>query len=70
MKHYKFEGILTKDGWLTPAYVSLARNGSIYTISQQPPEDTENVEQVDGYAIPGFQNAHAHAFQYAMAGIA
>jgi formimidoylglutamate deiminase len=25
---------------------------------------------VEGYALPGFQNAHVHAFQYAMAGLA
>jgi formimidoylglutamate deiminase len=28
------------------------------------------MDSVDGYAIPGFQNAHSHAFQYAMAGLA
>ncbi len=28
------------------------------------------MDSVDGYALPGFQNAHSHAFQYAMAGLA
>lgn len=28
------------------------------------------MDSVDGYAIPGFQNSHSHAFQYAMAGLA
>ena len=27
-------------------------------------------ESILGYAIPGFQNAHSHSFQYAMAGLA
>jgi formimidoylglutamate deiminase len=29
---------------------------------------TAPIEYVHGYALPGFQNAHSHAFQYAMAG--
>ena len=27
-------------------------------------------EAVQGYALPGFQNCHSHAFQYAMAALA
>ena len=32
----------------------------------------ENVtgESFQNFAVPGFQNAHSHAFQYAMAGLA
>ncbi len=28
------------------------------------------ITKINGYALPGFQNAHSHAFQYAMAGLA
>lgn len=64
---YKFKGLLQKDGWVENAYVTTDDKGVITKISN---EVAENAEQVNGYAVPGFQNAHSHAFQYAMAGIA
>jgi formimidoylglutamate deiminase len=64
---YTFKGILTENGWIANAVVHLDASGNILSISEsEKPEG----EIVDGYALPGFQNAHSHAFQYAMAGLA
>lgn len=67
MKHYTFKGILTENGWLENTTVSVDENGLITSISEIKHSNSENV---NGYALPGFQNAHSHAFQYAMAGLA
>ena len=66
-KTYQFRGIITKTGWLRPAFVSIDQNGKIISISNEQPENAA-IESVNGYALPSFQNAHSHAFQYAMAG--
>ncbi|MFT4061848.1 MAG: formimidoylglutamate deiminase [Edaphocola sp.] len=64
---YRFKGLLTENGWLENAVVSLGTDGNITDINT----DTHApATYVDGYAVPGFQNAHSHAFQYAMAGLA
>lgn len=67
MKSYRFKALLQNSGWLENASVSVDENGKIVSVSQ-----TENVDArfIDGYALPAFQNAHSHAFQYAMAGLA
>lgn len=65
MKNYRFEALLQNQGWLEKPCVSVDENGRIVSISQ-----SENGEYINGYAIPAFQNAHSHAFQYAMAGLA
>lgn len=67
MKSYRFKALLQNAGWLENATVSLNGAGEIVSVSQ-----TENADAIyiDGYALPGFQNAHSHAFQYAMAGLA
>ena len=59
--------MLQNQGWLENATVSLDEAGKIAAVSQ-----TENPDSIyiDGYVLPGFQNAHSHAFQYAMAGLA
>jgi formiminoglutamate deiminase len=65
MKQYTFKGILQNEGWLENRGVTIDRDGIIVDIEQV------NTNEVDtGYALPGFQNAHSHAFQYAMAGLA
>ena len=65
MKHYAFKGILQNKGWLENMAITIDRDGIIVDIDQV------NGNEVDaGYALPGFQNAHSHAFQYAMAGLA
>lgn len=68
LKYFQFTSLLQKEGWVSPAFVAVDDDGIIKTISSQKPE--EKIERIDGLAIPGFQNAHSHAFQYAMAGLA
>ena len=63
---YHFKGILTNNGWLENAVVKVSDAGNIQAIET----NTQATEKVNGYALPGFQNAHSHAFQYAMAGLA
>lgn len=63
----RFSGLLQKQGWISPAYVLLSPQGKISGISSEP-FGQEPIEAIDGYAVPGFQNAHSHAFQYAMSG--
>jgi len=68
LTYFRFKGLLQREGWLSPAYVGVDANGIIRYLSSKPPEDGVAVEAVDGYGLPGFQNAHSHAFQYGMAG--
>lgn len=69
MEHvYLFKGLLTKNGWLENVKITVDNLGKIASITPNTPLTTE--EWVNGYALPGFQNAHSHAFQYAMAGLA
>ncbi len=68
MKSFLFKGLLQNNGWLANALVKVDDHGSIVEIIENG--SAENAIQIDGYALPGFQNAHSHAFQYAMAGLA
>lgn len=70
IKYFKFKGLLQREGWLAPAYIGVNATGSITFLSDQPPAEVFAIDSVDGYALPGFLNAHSHAFQYAMAGLA
>lgn len=65
-QHFHFKGLLTETGWLPNALVTVA-NGKIVSIIENAEKTGETI---NGYALPGFQNAHSHAFQYAMAGLA
>lgn len=67
MKSYRFKALLQNDGWIENAAVSIDEIGEIVAVSTDPNADAIDI---DGYALPGFQNAHSHAFQYAMAGLA
>jgi formimidoylglutamate deiminase len=67
---YKFSAMLRKNSWYTPAFVGVDAQGIIRYLSDQPPAVSTAIEAVQGLALPGFQNAHSHAFQYAMAGLA
>lgn len=70
VKYFRFEGLLQKEGWLSPAYIGVDAKGLIAYLSNTPPSEPFAMETVLGFALPGFQNAHSHAFQYAMAGLA
>ena len=65
MKTYQLKGVLQDTGWIENASVSVNEQGIITEIGKQDATD-----YINGFAIPGFQNAHSHAFQYAMAGLA
>jgi len=70
MKFFRFKSLLQREGWLTPAYVGIDEKSIIQYLSDQPPAESVATESVLGFALPGFQNSHSHAFQYAMAGLA
>ncbi len=67
MPHYRFDSLLLQTGWLTPAYVGTDAQGRIAYLAPEAPAEVL-IEAVPGVALPGFQNAHSHAFQYGMAG--
>lgn len=67
---FKFDALLLQQGWLKPAFVGVSAEGTIEFLSDRPPEGARGMESVSGIALPGFPNAHSHAFQYAMAGMA
>ncbi len=69
MKYFLFNSLFQREGWLSSHYVGVDENGLIQYFSSEKPVDAE-IERVEGFALPGFQNAHSHAFQYAMAGLA
>jgi formimidoylglutamate deiminase len=62
-----FKALLTESGWLENARVQTDADGLIVSVESLM---NATAEWVNGYALPGFQNAHSHAFQYAMAGLA
>lgn len=66
-KSFEFKALLTENGWIENAVVTVDKEGKIESFTK---EKDSYCEKVNGYALPGFQNAHSHAFQYAMAGLA
>jgi formimidoylglutamate deiminase len=68
IRYFHFRGLYTQSGWLTPAYVGVDQAGLIQFVSEKAPAEPSPLEFADGFALAGFQNAHSHAFQYAMAG--
>lgn len=75
MKSYRFKALLQNSGWLENAVVNVDARGKIVSVSsadeagEEITETAETIETIRAYAIPAFQNAHSHAFQYAMAGL-
>ena len=68
MKYFRFDSLLQNNGWVSPAFVRVDEKGLIEKLTSEQPEG--EVENINGFALPGFQNSHSHAFQYAMAGLA
>ncbi len=80
---WKFENLWSGHEWLSPAFIEVNNRGLIqskplagqHQLSQthsqtHPPVPIDEIdEEVRGWAVPGFQNAHSHAFQFAMAGL-
>ncbi|MGK7389272.1 MAG: formimidoylglutamate deiminase [Candidatus Cyclobacteriaceae bacterium M2_1C_046] len=69
MKGYKFVGLRQKNSWLSPAFITVDTKGFVSYIGKEP-EPHIQYEEVKGLALPAIPNAHSHAFQYAMAGLA
>lgn len=69
-KTFRFNQLWHNQTWLAPAFVSLDEYGCILSISSETPTQAAAIEYVNGIVLPGFQNAHSHAFQYAMVGLA
>ncbi len=63
---YKFEQLLSEEGWLSPGFVNIDASGFIVSISSVG-NDADNT--FDGFCLPGLPNLHSHAFQRAMAGL-
>ncbi len=63
---FHFKKLLQNEGWLENASVETDETGKIVSIK----ENSKHNEFTENIAIPGFQNAHSHSFQYAMAGLA
>ena len=61
---FQFKALLQNSGWLENVLIETDNNGKIISIEENPARSSEDL------AIPGFQNAHSHSFQYAMAGLA
>lgn len=68
-KGFIFRKLLDKDGWVNDAHIDCDIDGKIVALKDSPSRDIQ-YDKIDGYLIPGFINAHSHAFQYAMAGLA
>jgi formimidoylglutamate deiminase len=69
-KYFRFRSVLMKDGWLKDCIIGVDLQGNIVDINTPKGNAFGELEIVNGYLLPGFQNAHSHAFQYAMAGMA
>jgi formimidoylglutamate deiminase len=69
MKYYQFYALLLQQGWVSPAYVGVDDAGIIQYLSGEKPV-AENIEFINGAVLPGFRNAHSHAFQFGMVGMA
>lgn len=65
MKTFHFKKLLQNGKWLTDQVLAVDAEGRIASIVSGNFGD----EMFD-LGVPGFQNAHSHAFQYAMAGLA
>src|ERR1044072_1443628 len=70
IKYFHFKALLQQQGWISPAYVGVDQSGIIRSLSNKAPDNGMAMEVVTGFVLPGFQNAHSHAFQFAMAGMA
>ncbi|MBT3982795.1 MAG: formimidoylglutamate deiminase [Bacteriovoracaceae bacterium] len=66
MKVWKVDHLLLNKEWLSPAYIEVDDEGIVQKLSSTPIPEAVDLE---GYLIPGFQNSHSHAFQYAFAGL-
>jgi formimidoylglutamate deiminase len=67
MKRLNFKSALLSDGWAQNVAIDIDELGHISAII---PNRGGEGEWISGYALPGINNVHSHAFQRAMAGLA
>ncbi len=67
MKVYKIDYLVQKDRVRKDVFVEIGKDGKIIGIQK---EFNGDYDVIKGLVLPGFQNAHSHCFQYAMAGMA
>ena len=65
---YIIKKLLQNDGWKENVLIKSDDDGNITSIEENVTDS--NAKIINGFALPGFQNAHSHAFQYAMSGLA
>ncbi|MCG8576453.1 MAG: formimidoylglutamate deiminase [Flavobacteriales bacterium] len=68
MTTYRFKYLLTEEGWKSDALVKVDTEGKILSLTEDQSAIVDH--ELNVAALPGFQNAHSHSFQYAMAGLA
>jgi len=64
------KGVWTVNGWMESALIETDEDGTILqiTLPKNRENDTKKITNLNGWVVPGFINAHSHAFQYEMAG--
>lgn len=67
MKRINFKSALLSNGWAKNVAIDIDENGLITSITSN--QEGEG-DWISGYALPGVNNVHSHAFQRAMAGLA
>ena len=68
MSTFLFEKLLQNNGWKSNVEITVDQYGRITSIAEN--QQNSAGKKIKGFTLPGFQNAHSHAFQYAMAGLA
>ena len=66
---FHLRGLLQRSGWQENVRVTINHKGRINEIAPNQEAQSGDIK-MEGWGVPGFQNAHSHAFQYAMAGLA
>ena len=69
MKSFHFKKLWTERGWKENVSISINSKGHITSFNEDITQLTGD-ETTIHLAIPGIPNAHSHAFQFAMAGLA
>ncbi|MDT8318922.1 MAG: formimidoylglutamate deiminase [Xanthomonadales bacterium] len=73
MARYFFDHALLPDGWADNVLITVAPGGAIEEVFAMSDAGKNDENAIDGrfaVALPGLVNAHSHAFQRAMAGLA
>jgi len=66
MPTYQMDSVLSSEGWLRDATVTVCEQGMI--VAMTAATAATGSEHIAGTVVPGMPNAHSHAFQRAMAG--